>query len=200
MNAITKKRYVGQRADESLLLLREAQNGSQAAFRQIVLNEQKNVRMFLARYLLGSEQVDDLAQEVFIAAYKKLGDFRHEAKFSTWLLGIARNKALQYLRTESRRKKHLNNYMAENQIEAQIQCLESQSIRENEDEIVALKDCVKKLPHHAKNIVDKFYFKQLATADIAAKEGKNSGAIRMKLFRIRKKLASCISTKMNKSR
>ncbi|MEM9412606.1 MAG: sigma factor-like helix-turn-helix DNA-binding protein, partial [Planctomycetota bacterium] len=81
----------------------------------------------------------------------------------------------------------------------QIQCLESNSIQNNEDEIVALKDCVERLPRHARSIVDKFYFEKLATSDIAEKEGKNSGAIRMKLFRIRKKLASCIGTKMLQS-
>jgi len=70
-------------------LLREDQN----AFGELVRRYQSPVRGFLARLADGDAHLaDDLAQETFVKVWKKLGTFRSDAKFSTWLFGIACNE------------------------------------------------------------------------------------------------------------
>ena len=195
MTAIPQKKQISLGMDQTEKLLEQAIEGSESAFRQLVLSQHQNVRVYLSRFIYCSDQVDDLAQEVFLAAYQQLSKFRKEAKFSTWLLGIARNKAMQYLRTESRRKKHRQKYLDTKMLCERLKCIAEEGLETQNEKINALKDCVSRLPEHAQNLVSRFYFQRMATQKIANDEQKNDGAIRMKLFRIRKKLASCVSSK-----
>ncbi len=71
------------------VLLREDQN----AFGELVRRHQSPVRGFLVKMTGGDAHLaDDLAQETFLKAWKKLSSFRSDAKFSTWLFGIACNE------------------------------------------------------------------------------------------------------------
>jgi RNA polymerase sigma factor (sigma-70 family) len=71
------------------VLLRE----DQQAFGELVRRYQSPVRSFLVKMTGGDAHLaDDLAQETFMKAWKKLGSFRSEARFSTWLFGIACNE------------------------------------------------------------------------------------------------------------
>lgn len=74
----------------------------QRAFEQLVRRHQGMVRAQLRRLLHGDETMaDDLAQETFLLAWKKLGQFRGEARFSTWLYRIAYSCFLQAHRRSS---------------------------------------------------------------------------------------------------
>lgn len=82
------------------VLSREDQN----AFSELVRRYQSPVRAFLARMTNGdSHLADDLAQETFLKAWQKLRAFRGEARFSTWLFGIAFNE----FRSACRQRKEL---------------------------------------------------------------------------------------------
>ena len=56
------------------------------------------------RYTVPETDVEDVTQEVFIAALKSLSSFRGEAKFSTWLRTLTNNKVAEYYRRQSRKK------------------------------------------------------------------------------------------------
>lgn len=74
------------------------------AFGELVRRYQSPVRAFLARMTRGdSHLADDLAQETFLKAWQKLQTFRGDAKFSTWLFGIAINE----FRGAARKRKEL---------------------------------------------------------------------------------------------
>lgn len=77
-----------------LELVRLAQAGDAQAFGELV--EQNRRAVYRAAYAaLGSPaDADDVAQEAFVTAYQKLGSFRGESSFRTWLLSIAWRKAL----------------------------------------------------------------------------------------------------------
>jgi RNA polymerase sigma-70 factor (ECF subfamily) len=77
------------------VLLREDQN----AFGELVRRYQSPVRGFLIKMSNGDAHLaDDLAQEAFLKAWKKLATFRGEGKFSTWLFGIAHNEWRMHVR------------------------------------------------------------------------------------------------------
>lgn len=73
------------------------------AFEQLVLRYQSLVRGFLRQ--LAPEGADDLAQETFLKAYRRLAHFRGDAKFSTWLIAIAYNELRQAQRRWSHQRR-----------------------------------------------------------------------------------------------
>jgi RNA polymerase sigma-70 factor (ECF subfamily) len=83
-------------ADPDLLLVREAQAGSSAAFDMLVLKYQRRVERLLGRSVHDSADVADLTQEAFLAAYRALPAFRGESAFYTWLYRIAINAAKRH--------------------------------------------------------------------------------------------------------
>jgi len=89
------------RIDQSLVA-RVRLGNDRRAFEQLLRRHQGTVRAQLRRLLHGDEAAaDDLAQEVFLLAWRKLDQFRGEAKFSTWLYRIAYSCFLQAYRKRS---------------------------------------------------------------------------------------------------
>ncbi len=84
-------------------LVRRAKAGDRDAFRGLV--ERYRGRVYgIARGMTGNHgDADDVAQETFIKAYRKLGDFEGQSAIYTWLYRIAVNSALDLLRRKSRR-------------------------------------------------------------------------------------------------
>jgi RNA polymerase sigma factor (sigma-70 family) len=75
------------------------------AFGELVRRYQSPVRAFLLRMTRGDAHLaDDLAQETFLKAWRKLSTFRGTAKLSTWLFGIAINE----IRSAARKRKDLS--------------------------------------------------------------------------------------------
>ncbi len=81
------------------LVARVLQAGDPNAFGELVRRYQSPVRSFLRKLTRGDAALaDDLAQETFLRAWRKLETFRAEARFSTWLFGIAVNEFRARLR------------------------------------------------------------------------------------------------------
>ncbi len=179
-------------------LILEARNGCVDSFRQLVSLHHRKVRLFLARYIRCPSHVDDLAQEVFLAAHLQLEHFRAESSFSTWLLGVAKNKAMTFVRNELRRHAQREQY-CEAEIAAQSlsRLYESNvSAERNQRRVAALQSCLQQLDDGPRLLIEQFYFSQQSSAEIAVGSNKNPSAIRMSLLRIRKKLVACIKTKI----
>ena len=86
-------------------IIRKAAAGDRAAFRELVL-EHSHAMFRLAWRLTSDESAaEDIVQEAFIKAWRKIGSFRMESSFKSWLHRITVNTAMDYLRKQSRRKK-----------------------------------------------------------------------------------------------
>ena len=83
-------------------VIRRVLRGDSEAFSELVAAYQKNVYNIALRLLGSREDAEDLTQETFLTAYRRLGDFRGESRFSTWLCRIASNACIDALR----RRKH----------------------------------------------------------------------------------------------
>ena len=198
MTAIPEKRLVRLAKDNSDHLVEKAIQGSEIAFQELVLLHHQSVRIFVSRYIHCGSHVDDVAQEVFLAAFNRLSSFRGESKFSTWLLGIARNKALHFLRTESRRRISKQQFLEAEMLRCEIERLDKESdLQEHESRLAALRSCLEQLPFKSRLLIQRFYVDQLPSHEIAEQTNQKSGAIRMKLLRIRRILQNCISAKSN---
>ncbi|HWP47545.1 MAG TPA: sigma-70 family RNA polymerase sigma factor [Candidatus Limnocylindrales bacterium] len=81
--------------DESLV--KRCQAGDSLAFETLVIRYQRQIFSLIHRMTNNPEIVEDLAQEVFISAFKAIGEFKGNSSFFTWLYRIAINKCKNYL-------------------------------------------------------------------------------------------------------
>jgi len=84
-------------------LVARVQGGDRCAFDLLVIKYQHKVTSLISRYIRDSGEVMDVAQEVFLKAYRALPRFRGESAFYTWLYRIALNTVKNYLVTQGRR-------------------------------------------------------------------------------------------------
>lgn len=72
--------------------------GEKALFAELVKKYQNFVFTIAGRYASNREDAEEIAQDVFVKAYKSLADFRGDAKFSTWLYTITSTTCISFLR------------------------------------------------------------------------------------------------------
>jgi RNA polymerase sigma-70 factor (ECF subfamily) len=85
-----------------LALVRRAQAGDHDAFGELVERHRRAVFRAVVAALGSQMDADDVAQEAFVIAFRKIGGFRGEAQFRTWLLTIAWRRALDRRRSVAR--------------------------------------------------------------------------------------------------
>ena len=84
-------------------LVERAQRGDKSAFELLVAKYQRKLARLLSRFIRDPAEVEDVAQEAFIKAYRALPSFRGESAFYTWLYRIGINTAKNYLVAMGRR-------------------------------------------------------------------------------------------------
>lgn len=92
--------YLNPSERRLLLALRQ---GDERAFSLLVRSYQDRVYSLSLRMLGNREEAEDLTQEVFVALYQHLDDFRGEAQLSTWIYRVTRNRCLNRLKYLGRR-------------------------------------------------------------------------------------------------
>jgi RNA polymerase sigma-70 factor (ECF subfamily) len=84
-------------------LVERVQRGDKAAFELLVSKYQRKIIRLISRLVRDPAEVEDVAQEAFIKAYRAIPQFRGESAFYTWLYRIAVNSAKNYLASQGRR-------------------------------------------------------------------------------------------------
>ena len=133
-------------------ILDEVARGRTEAFGRVVREYALPLRSYLASQVHHLADVDDLAQEVFLAALESLSTFRRGDDFGAWLRGIARNKLLVYFRTQSRRSQALKRFRDEVTvlIEGDI---EREAASDRAETIERLLRCIAQLPERLRRVV-----------------------------------------------
>lgn len=91
--------------EEEAALIARCRGGDTTAFDQLVLRHQQEVFAVALRMLGDRDEAQDIAQDVFVRAYRGLGSFRQEAKLSTWLISITMNLCRNRRRWWARRRR-----------------------------------------------------------------------------------------------
>jgi RNA polymerase sigma-70 factor (ECF subfamily) len=89
--------------NDEIELVRRSLEGDAAAFETLVRRYQTMIDALAYRMTGTSADAEDVAQETFIRAYRKLRSYRHESKFSSWLYRIAINVSLNWNKSRKRR-------------------------------------------------------------------------------------------------
>src|SRR5262245_24369726 len=89
-----------------LELARAAAAGSSAAFEKLYEQHHRRVYSLCLRMLGNGSQAEDLTQEVFLQVYKKIGSFRGDSAFTTWLHRLTVNQVLMHFRRRGVKLEH----------------------------------------------------------------------------------------------
>ena len=93
-------------SDEAIV--KRVQQGDLNAYNILVIKYQHKVAQILSKFLDNTADVNDVAQEAFIKAYKAINSFRGESSFYTWLYRIVVNAAKTYLESSNKHKGHID--------------------------------------------------------------------------------------------
>jgi len=179
---------MGER-DVDQALVERVQQGDKRAFDLLVLKYQHRVMKLIARLVRNADDVQDVAQEAFIKAYRALKNFRGDSAFYTWLYRIAINTAKNHLVASGRRA-------TDSAVDAQDaeQYESGDWLREYgtpEKELLAneindvIKNCISELPDDLKEAITLREMEGLSYEDIAAVMDCPIGTVRSRIFRAR---------------
>jgi RNA polymerase sigma-70 factor (ECF subfamily) len=101
--------------DADQLLVDRVNSGDQQAFNLLVRKYERKVVRLISRLVRDPSEVEDVAQEAFIKAYRALPQFRGDSAFYTWLYRIAVNTAKNYLVAQGRRPIPLSDTLSEDE-------------------------------------------------------------------------------------
>jgi RNA polymerase sigma-70 factor (ECF subfamily) len=137
---------------------------------------------FLGKFLFQLQVLEDLAQETFLRAYKNIADFDAEkgASFSTWLVTIARNLAINEKAKKKRRREHSGGFMDMNKALGEES---PQDKLEKSNLIARVHNTLSRLPEKFHTAVILSYFDELSIEEIAQIEECPEGTVKSRIFR-----------------
>jgi RNA polymerase sigma-70 factor, ECF subfamily len=184
-------------------LVRRAQAGDAAAYEQLVHTHQRCVFGVVARIVRRREDVEDVAQEVFLKAYFSLKRFDLRSAFSTWVYKIAVNESLDYLRKKKVRPLVYEADLGDDQA-SNARTLEHAAgatpaperqaeVREFLDQLLA------KLPEKERMLMLLKEVEGFSVEEISEMLDLNQNTIKVRLFRARARLARFYKQRFPKS-
>lgn len=171
-------------------LVRQVQQGNKRAFDLLVIKYQRRIMRLLARMINDPAEVEDVAQETFIKAYRALPQFRGDSHFYTWLYRIAINSARNWQAAKQRRPMQLNEY--ENEEGETFSPADTLTdINTPESELISrqvadtIKTAIEALPEELRNAILLREIEGLSYEEIAETMGCPIGTVRSRIFRAR---------------
>jgi RNA polymerase sigma-70 factor (ECF subfamily) len=177
---------------EDFDLIEQMRAGSVDAFTELVKRYQHRIRGYVAG-LVGdrAEVVDDIAQETFLAAYRSRDTYDvTRVPIGAWMAGIARHRALTFLRDERRRRRREQDNLSEVLAVGRLEHIEA--VEDSDDSLLKLGGCLEALPAQARSLIQARYRNDSSIAVMAEKSGRAETAVRMALSRVRALLRRCI--------
>ena len=156
-------------------------NGDTQAFDRLVERYQRDVYRLCYRYVNNHHDASDMAQEVFLRAYKALGKFRGDSAFSTWLYRIAVNTCLNF--RSSRRL--MNEELPETLADGRRGALEE---IEREEKARRVREAIRHLPEKQRATLILRMYHDLSMDEIAGVMGSSVGTVKANLFHALSKL------------
>jgi RNA polymerase sigma-70 factor (ECF subfamily) len=175
-------------------LVERAQSGDKHAFELLVAKYQRKLGRLLSRFIRDPAEVEDVAQEAFIKAYRALPSFRGDSAFYTWLYRIGINTAKNYLVAMGRRAPTTTEFdseEAENFEDGdQLRDLNTPEAELMTRQIAAtVNQAMEELPEELRTAITLREIEGMSYEDIANVMNCPIGTVRSRIFRARETIA-----------
>ena len=186
-------------------LVERVRRGDKKAFELLVAKYQRKLNRLLSRFIRDPAEVEDVAQEAFIKAYRALPSFRGESAFYTWLYRIAVNTAKNYLVAAGRRaptSTQFNSEEAESFEEGhQLRHMNTPEAELMSKQIAAtVNQSMEELPEELRTAIALCEIEGMSYEDIAAAMNCPIGTVRSRIFRARETIAARIRPMLGTSK
>jgi RNA polymerase sigma-70 factor (ECF subfamily) len=171
-----------QTASDEVLIGRIA-DGDRLAMQVLFARHHVRVYRFILRLVRNDATAEDLVSEVFLDVWRQAGKFEGRSAASTWMLSIARFKALSALRR--RGEQELDDAMAENIVD---DADDPQTSLEKKDTGAVLRQAIDALSAEHREIVDLVYYHEKSVEEVAQIVGIPEATVKTRMFYARKKL------------
>lgn len=161
--------------------------GEQALYAQLVKRYQNFVFTIVLRYTANREDAEEIAQDVFVKAYRSLADFRGESKFSTWLYTIVTTTCITFLR-----KKKVPIHSLDTEQVFEVADNQNSSFKANQVEqkskVQVIHEAMRLLSIDDARIITLFYQAEQSLEEIGRILGIDPNTAKVKLHRARQRL------------
>ena len=161
--------------------------GEQNAYAELVSRYQAYVFTLVLRMIKTREDAEEVAQDVFIKAYRSLADFRGESKFSTWLYTIANTTSITFLR-----KKKLDVHSLDNEKVFEVADSKDSGFRANlveqKSRVNMVNEAIAMLSPDDAEIITLFYKAEQNLEEIARILRLETNTVKVRLHRARARL------------
>ena len=165
-------------------------NGNVNAYAFLVEKYKHMVYTLTIRIVKSKEDAEEVSQDVFVKAFKKLDSFKGDSKFSTWIYKIAYYASLDVVKKNKRFTNSENiDDLYDGDLENVQDALESLHNKERKN---VINKALLKLNEDERVILTLFYFEEMPIKEISKVVNLTEDNIKVKLFRSRKKLATIL--------
>jgi RNA polymerase sigma-70 factor (ECF subfamily) len=162
-------------------------SGEQALYAHLVKRYQNFVFTIVLRYTPNREDAEEIAQDVFVKAYRSLADFRGESKFSTWLYTIVTTTCITFLRKKKVPVHSLDNEHIFEAADNQNSAFRANQV-EQKSKAQAINEAIKLLSVDDARIITLFYQAEQSLEEIGRIIGVDPNTAKVKLHRARQRL------------
>jgi RNA polymerase sigma-70 factor (ECF subfamily) len=176
-------------------LVERAQGGDKQAFGLLVSKYQRKLGRLLSRFIRDPGEVEDVAQEAFIKAYRALPSFRGDSAFYTWLYRIGINTAKNYLVAMGRRAPTTTEFDAD-EAESfedgdQLRDINTpESVLASKEITATVQKAMEDLPDELRTAIELREIEGLSYEEIASIMNCPIGTVRSRIFRAREAIAA----------
>ena len=161
--------------------------GEQALYAQLVTRYQNFVFTIVLRYTANREDAEEIAQDVFVKAYRSLADFRGESKFSTWLYTIVTTTCITFLRKKKVPIHSLDNEQVFDLADNQNPAFKANQV-EQKSKVQVINEALRLLSIDDARIITLFYQAEQSLEEIGRILGIEPNTAKVKLHRARQRL------------
>jgi RNA polymerase sigma-70 factor, ECF subfamily len=174
------------------VLIKAIAAGDHAAMRCLYTRHNDRVFRFIVRLVTDASRAEDIVSEVFIDIWSQADRFEGRSQVSTWILSIARYKALSALLAQRRRRLAELDDTAMELIEDTADTPEQSLL--NQDCRAQLHTCLAQMSREHREVIDLVYYHEKSVAEVAKIIQMPRNTVKTRMFYARKRLGQLLST------
>jgi len=183
---------VDERKIEDQRLIKLAREGDQKAFETLLKKYRNLVYHVMIKMVRNPQEAEDLSQEAFIKAFNALASFNEEFAFSTWLMKIATNNCIDYLRKKKLRTYSIDEPIQYKEEQVQVELPDHDPTPEksllNEERSKLINEAIQSLPPRYRHVIVLRHQEEKSYEDIAEILKLPLGTVKARIFRAREML------------